>query len=94
MSASSSTKATIMEKGAKKAKMWKRRVKKKRRLRVGFISSFVSPESSVWGSFGHTINQLQQRGDELGLRVHLIYFPRLVSLVVCIPHHQSAAAAG
>eukprot|EP00940_MAST-03C_sp_MAST-3C-sp2_P001906 g1906.t1 len=41
-----------------------------RKLRVAFVSSHFSPESSIWGSFGATINFLQVHGD---MDVSMVY---------------------
>jgi len=41
-------------------------------LRIGFVSSFFKPTSSIWGSFGKTINYLQSNPL---FNVDLIYYP-------------------
>lgn len=42
-------------------------------LRIGFISSFFSPQSSIWGNFGMTIRYLQSFPR---FQVDMIYYPR------------------
>ena len=42
-------------------------------LRIGFVSTFFSRTSSIWGNFGRTINLLQQNPL---FDVHMIYYPR------------------
>ena len=42
-------------------------------VRIGFISSFFSRESSIWGNFGTTIRYLQKIPQ---FQVDMIYYPR------------------
>ena len=46
---------------------------KSRKIRVGFVSSFFSTQSSIWGNFGWTLQELQK---DKRLEVDFIYYPR------------------
>ena len=46
----------------------------KRKVKVGVISSFFKPDSSIWGNFGHMVRGLQK---DSRLDVSMVYFPRV-----------------
>lgn len=48
-------------------------VSPERPLRIGFVSCFFRTGTSIWGSFGKTINHLQR---EPNFAVEMIYYPR------------------
>ena len=48
-------------------------ITRKKPLRIGFISSFFSSQSSIWGNFGLTIRYLQSFPR---FQVDMIYYPR------------------
>jgi predicted O-linked N-acetylglucosamine transferase (SPINDLY family) len=49
-------------------------VTKNNPIRVGFISTFFTRESSIWGNFGRTINMLQKNPL---FEAEMIYYPRM-----------------
>ena len=46
---------------------------KSRKIRIGVVSSFFTPTSSIWGNFGWTLQALQM---DKRLEVDFIYYPR------------------
>ena len=58
-------------KGEQSAKIQK--MMKKRKIKLGVVSSFFKLDSSIWGNFGHIVRGLQQ---DPRLEVDMIYYPR------------------
>jgi len=46
---------------------------KSRKIKLGVVSSFFTPDSSIWGNFGYVVRGLQQ---DKRFEVDFVYFPR------------------